>query len=267
MLSLPTIAIDNSNIDAIPVIFLHGFGGLPAQWWGVQTAISYNAPTLAFDLPGHGKAVQYPDAGPPKVAAKAVLREMQQRDISKAHFVGHSMGGAIASLMGLIAPEQVASMTLLAPGGFGTEFDHPLLLAWAAARTRDELTAVMPRFFGAGYDLPVKAIDFQLEARAQAGAVETLIGIAKSMSMDGKQGMLPIDEVLAGDYPISVIWGDDDQVLPVGQARALAGKVDLHIVEGMGHSPAEEAPDLVHHVIRKQINSSQQPVAGTVPAA
>ncbi len=73
------------------------------------------------------------------------------------------------------------------------------------------------------------------------------------MSSDGKQGVLPLEDVLAGDYPISVIWGREDQVLPVSQGEALAGKVDLHLVDHMGHSPLEEAPELVKQVILKQL--------------
>ena len=253
---LHTIQIDNSSSTANPVIFLHGFGGAADQWRGLQTTISYKAPTLAMDLPGHGASLDYPNAGPPKIAAKAVLAEMDALNIETAHIVGHSMGGAIAALIGLIAPKRVSSLTLLAPGGFGTEFNHPLLLKWAAANSREELKALMPNFYGSSFDLPEKIIDFQHELRSEPGANEMLTAIAQSMSNDGKQGMLPVESVLAGDYPISVIWGREDKILPVSHGQALVGKVDLHLIDRMGHSPAVEAPELVRDVILKQLKNT-----------
>lgn len=253
-MGLHTIAIDNSKSNGVPVLFLHGFGGLGKQWWGMQTSISFYAPTFAFDLPGHGKSLNYPNAGPPKIAAKAVLAEMAERDIEKAHLVGHSMGGAISSIIALMAPEKVASLTLLAPGGYGTQFNHPLLLEWAAARKREELDLILPQFFGGSFEMNPKIIEFNLQARAAEGAVESLTAIAKSMSSDGKQGMLDVDAVLSGDYPVTMVWGNEDKVLPVTQGEAIRDKVDLHIIEGAGHSPAEEAPEQVRALIRAQID-------------
>ena len=246
-------AIDNSRADATPVLFLHGFGGVGAQWWGLQTAVSFKAPTIAFDLPGHGKSVDYPNAGPPKIAARAVLAEMDERGISKAHLVGHSMGGAVSSLIALMAPDRVASMTLLAPGGYGTEVNHTVLHDWAAAKQADELRAVLGHFFGPDYDINDKMIDFQLQLRAAPGAVEKLIEIAQLLFDGDEQGKLPVDDVLANTIPTSVVWGDLDAIVPVHQSDQLKGRVDLHVVNGIGHSPLEEAPDLVRELVLKYV--------------
>lgn len=251
---LGVVEIDNSDSsDAPPVVFLHGFGGLAKQWWGFQTSISFKAPTFAFDMPGHGKSLNYPDFGPPAKAAKAVIAELTERGIEKAHFVGHSMGGAISSLVALMAPERVASLTLIAPGGYGTEFNHPLLMQWAGAKTRDDLAEVLPNFFGPSFEIPEKMIDFQFEARSKAGAVDALVTIGGGLGSDGKQGMLPVDDVLKGSYPITVIWGEDDQVLPVSQAKAIEDKVELYVLKGVGHSPVEEATDTVRKIVLSQL--------------
>ena len=249
-------AIDNSRSSAsaaTPVLFLHGFGGVGAQWWGLQTAVSFKAPTIAFDLPGHGKSLDFPVAGPPKIAARAMLAEMDTMGISKAHFVGHSMGGAVSSLIGLMAPERVASMTLLAPGGYGTEVNHSVLHDWAAAKQADELSAVLTYFFGPNYEIHQKMIDFQVDLRARPGAVEKLVGIAELLFEGEQQGKLPVDDLLARNIPTSVVWGELDAIVPVHQSDQLNGKVDLHIVDGMGHSPLEEAPDLVRELVLKRV--------------
>ena len=245
--------ISNTTTNALPVVFLHGFGGVGAQWWGLQTAISFKAPTISFDLPGHGKSVSFPNAGPPKVAADAVLAELDALGHERFHLVGHSMGGAISSIIALKAPNRVASMLLLAPGGYGEEFNHPLLLKWAAAKNRDELADVLPHFFGPTYEMPEKVIDYQVSTRQTPGLSGSLQSIAKAMSSDGKQGVLPVDDVLSTGVPISVVWGREDAVLPVSQTDQLIGRVDLHLLDDVGHSPAEEATELVQKLIMDRL--------------
>jgi len=252
-LQLHANAINNSRSTSTPVLFLHGFGGVGAQWWGLQTAVSFKAPTLAYDLPGHGKSVTFPDAGPPKTAARAVIADMDKRGIQQAHLVGHSMGGAVSSLIALMAPERVASLTLLAPGGFGPELNHPALMEWAAARTVGDLQAILPQFFGPDYEIQEKMIGYQAQLRAMPGAVESLISIAEDLFAGGVQGKLPIDDLIKLNLPMSVVWGQLDNIVPVSQATQLQGRLDLHLLDGVGHSPVEEAPDLVRNTILNHV--------------
>ena len=255
-LSLFADSIDNSGSAATPILFLHGFGGVGAQWWGLQTELSFKAPTLAYDLPGHGRSVGFPKAGPPKIAARAVIADLEARGIQKAHFVGHSMGGAISSLIALMAPERVASLTLLAPGGYGTEVNHSRLKDWAAARSATDLRAVLPHFFGPDYEISNKMIDFQLNVRKRQGAVESLISIADELFEGGVQGELPIDDILALKLPMSVIWGRLDDIVPASHAERLNGHVDLHLLDRVGHSPVDEDPELVRNTILKIISTA-----------
>lgn len=253
---LPAIAIDNSGgSDGAPVIFLHGFGGAAMQWRGLQTSVSFKARTLALDLPGHGEAVGYEGAGPIGLAAKAVLATLEEHGIETAHLVGHSMGGAVSSLAAVMKPERIASLTLLAPGGYGTEFNHPLLMEWAQARTEDELRGLLPRFFGPTYEVSDKIVAFQHHLRSRPGAVEMLTAIATGMSSDGTQGVLPIADILALPMPKTVLWGTADNVLPVSQLDQFNGHATVHRLEGVGHSPAEEATDTVKAAILAQITT------------
>lgn len=255
---LHTVAIDNSHKPAPPIVFLHGFGGAGAQWWGLQMAASFKAPTLAFDLPGHGQSMAYPDAGPPKVAAKAVLAELGQRGHDRVHLIGHSMGGAVASLIALIDPDRVASLTLLAPGGFGPDVNVDVLHDWAAADTAEALATVLPQFFHPGFALPDKMIEFQLELRQRHGAVAALQALAAVMFRENRQGVLPLDDLLSHPRPHSVIWGKDDAIIPVSQAEQLQGRTDLHLLENVGHSPLEEASNLVREVLWANVAAGNQ---------
>lgn len=246
-------AINNTGKDSKPVLFLHGFGGVGAQWWGLQTAISFKAPTIAYDLPGHGKSLGFPNAGQPKIAARAIIADMDAHGFNQVHLVGHSMGGAVSSLIALMAPDRIASLTLLAPGGFGAELNYPVLMDWAAARTRQDVEKVLPHFFGPDYQIPEKMVGYQLELRAQPGAVDSLIAIGEQVFEGGRQGVLTIDDLLQLKLPMSVIWGQLDNIVPVTQASQLRDRVDLHLLENVGHSPVEEAPELVRDILLKNV--------------
>lgn len=243
----------SQNINTKPVVFLHGFGGMAAQWNELQTEISEHAPTLAYDLPGHSGSLNFPNAGPAKVAAKAIIADLNQRGIAQARFVGHSMGGAIAGLIALFNPALVASLTLLAPGGFGPQINIEVLKKWASAQSEAELRDVIPNFFATDYRLPDAYVELHTKARQVKGANQALIGIADNMTTNGEQGQLPVDDILVKNIPTSLIWGDSDAIIPVSQALPLKDKVALHILNGVGHSPAEESYEVVKKVLLDQV--------------
>lgn len=247
--------LETSLREGEALVFLHGFGGVAAQWQGWLNAFALHVKTLAFDLPGHGASLDFPGYGPPKVAARAVLADTAAMGFDRLHLVGHSMGGAIASLMALFAPERIASMTLLAPGGYGPGINHDLLTRWAAASAREDIVALLPNFFGPDYEIHPKLVDFTTSARQRPNLTDRLREIAQGLATDGVQGQLPVADIMALDVPTTVVWGTHDKVLPVEQAHALQPLVDkghlaLHIVDRMGHSPAEEARGLVTDIIK-----------------
>ena len=85
----------------------------------------------------HGVAACLAPVLPRDLAPASVLAELDQRDHQRIHLIGHSMGGAVASLVTLMDPDRVASLTLLAPGGFGPDVNVDVLHDWAAADTAE----------------------------------------------------------------------------------------------------------------------------------
>jgi pimeloyl-ACP methyl ester carboxylesterase len=99
----------------------------------------------AIDLPGHGLSDKPHD---PRLytldsQAECVLAAMDALGISRAVLVGHSMGGPICARAAVLAPERVAALALLAPAGFGTEWDLRIL----RLITPRALTPALPRLF------------------------------------------------------------------------------------------------------------------------
>jgi pimeloyl-ACP methyl ester carboxylesterase len=235
----------------MPVVLLHGFGGDHSAWQLIQETLSPHARTVAFDLPGHGLSLDYPGAGSPKTAANAVIAALDARGIERAHLVGHSMGGAVSCLVALFAPQKVASLTLLAPGGFGPQINHRLLTRYAAAQEREDIATCLEAMSGWYSPVYDATIDHAFAARQEPGQREMLIEMAKGLARDGKQGELPLDKVAELGIPVTLIWGALDNVLPSRQADAVPSSFVVHRFDNLGHMLPEEAPEEMARLIRE----------------
>lgn len=242
--------------NSVPVILLHGFGGDRATWLNIQTGLATERRSIAFDLPGHGEALDWPKIGNAGIAAKAVLQSIDALELEKVHLVGHSMGGAISALLALRSPEKIASLTLVSPGGFGPEINYKLLRRYAAETDPAEMEMLLEQFFGLEFKLPKFLPKTAAESRARPGATATLEAIADEI-IDGKvQKTLPLQDLGKLPMPVKVIWGTQDRVLPTRQAHHLPGLIAAHIFERVGHMPHLEIPAEVVRLILQNARCS-----------
>ncbi|WP_428648934.1 alpha/beta fold hydrolase [Roseibium sp.] len=243
--------------DGVPVVLLHGFGGDRQTWVNIQTGLAPRKRSLAFDLPGHGEALDWPRIGHAGIAAKAVVQSLEALGLSKVHLVGHSMGGAVAALIALRTPELAASLTLLAPGGFGPEINHRLLRRYAAATDPVEMEMLLEQFFGWEFKLPKFLAKTAAENRTRPGAVATLEAVANEIIDGAVQKTLPRNDLADLPMPIKVLWGTQDRVLPTRQAHKLPGVVSTHIFERVGHMVHLEIPKEVSGLILQNTRAAQ----------
>ena len=248
------------GVGSKTIVLLHGFGGCSDGWRDVVASLAPSMRTLAYDLPGHGLSLDFPGAGPAKVAARAVLADLAARAVKRIHLVGHSMGGAVATLMALAEPEKVASLTLLAPGGFGPEINGPLLRRYACARSPSEIRACLAAMSGPRARPFDHAADTLCGMRQRPGQLEKLVEIAAAMTRDDRQGVIPRDQLERLAMPVMVVWGSDDAVLPFTQADDLPARFHVHHVLEAGHMLVEEAPDLVANIIQRNISRRARPI-------
>jgi pimeloyl-ACP methyl ester carboxylesterase len=234
---------------ARPVILLHGFDGRAAVWAGLQARLATpQRRVLAFDLPGHGASRDYPGFGPPKIAARAIIAEIDARGFEAVHLVGHSMGGAIACLIALFAPQRVASLTLLAPGGFGLEIGSRLIEAVMRADGADAVRTALGAMGAPGW-LPDREAAVAIAAARtpdDRAAVEQIFGMLFKAAADGEngvQGILPLESIAGSGVPISLVWGTEDPVTPFAQGESAPPGFALTALPGRGHMLMMEAED------------------------
>jgi pimeloyl-ACP methyl ester carboxylesterase len=175
-----------------PLLALHGWLDNAASFLPMAPLLA-GYRVVALDMPGHGRSFHYPDAGEYTLftALLDVLAAADALGWPRFAVLGHSMGGAIASLLAAAAPERVAALHLIEALGPLAAPEHG-----AAERLRDALSkrrALDPgrkRVF----------VDIEHGVQARANAVVTILDEA-SARLIVRRGVRPVE----GGY----VWSSD----------------------------------------------------------
>ncbi len=100
-----------------PVILLHGSPGDNGEVRGIARRLAESMPTIAPDLPGFGASTRAVPDYSIESHARYLLAAMDSLRIDRAHLLGFSMGGGVALHLADLAPNRVASVTLLSAIG------------------------------------------------------------------------------------------------------------------------------------------------------
>jgi pyruvate dehydrogenase E2 component (dihydrolipoamide acetyltransferase) len=188
------------------------------------------------------------------VLADAVAGVLDAVGAERAHLVGHSMGGAVALAVAARDLGRIASLTLIAPSGFGPDINAGYLRGFADAQTRRELKPVVGLLF-ADESLVTRQVVDDLLAYKRLDGVDEALHALLSMLLDGDtqrgDGAAAL-AVIGGAVPVSVVWGAADRIIPAAQAESVAGAV-RYLVDGAGHMPHMERPAQVQAAIEETI--------------
>ena len=196
--------LETGRDDGMPLVLLHGFGGSHHAWRGVIDRLAPDRRILAYDLPGHGGSLGFPGKLSPKAMAAAVAEDLARRGIARAHLAGHSMGGAICTLITAGAPELAASLTLFAPGGYSPRINGPLLRRFGAASDAQALADSLAEMSGEYATIDAGEVERQLAARARPGQMQVLTELAAAITRDDTQGVIPTSLLSAIPAPFAI---------------------------------------------------------------
>lgn len=232
------------------VVLLHGACADHSSWLRFARALGPGPRLLVPDLPGHGESAA-PLGVDYGITAQAgrVLEWLAALGVTRAHWVGSSMGGALALQLAHQRPSLVASLILI--GSAGAESRPSELRAHVAAGhahpmievdTLDDYRGMLRWGMVKPPWLPTFVMRLLLAQKRQRRALERQL----LADLERDQDQRPI---LTGiRAPSLILWGRRDRVLHVDDAqalhRALAGS-QLRIYEDLGHVPMVEQPMLL----------------------
>ena len=244
------------NHTSPPLVLIHGLGSAATVFKPILTEFSKNFRVISVDLPGHGQSpYSKRQAMDPASLGTAIFDTIKSEyGIEKFHVVGNSLGGWIALEMAASRPEQILSVTGLAPAG--------LWLVPATGRLPSEarlyyLAKTFKHFIKIALkSKQLRKIGFQrVSPKWQELSYETCFDA--SIAMTNCRGYFPawdgmigrrFDAKISESVAVTILFGDSDNTLPadVSQERSLAPSHCTWLtIENCGHAPMWDHPDLV----------------------
>ena len=245
-----------SRPDRAPVVFVHGFGGDLNSWMFTQPALAERWRTVALDLPGHGGSTKVLDGADESSFAAVIDRALSALAIDRVHLVGHSMGGGIALTFANWQPGRVASLTLIASAQLGPEINGGFITEFLSAQRRREVQEALKLLVHDPALVSRAMVEEVLRYKRLDGVQAALERVAAEWFPGGVQRV--DNAVLAANLglPVQLIWGKDDRIIPLGHAQALADKMPVHILDGVGHLPHMEKAGEVNRLIAGFIDAN-----------
>lgn len=219
-----------------PVVLVHGFTTNIAMQWritGVLDTLTPDYRVIAMDCRGHGQSDKphSPD-GYGMAMADDVVRLMDHLGIKRAHLVGYSMGGRIASKVLTSHPERIISAVIAGQGMVGDESR----LAPYQERLAESLES------GGGLEPLLLALNPPNRPAPSISAIASLSKIylrsqdpralAALVRAQGALASTP-DQLKANTVPTLALVGEDDPVRVKAERMAqILGHCQLRVVPG-----------------------------------
>ena len=239
----------------IKLVAIHGLGSASTAWDLVQPELQKHFEFITLDLPGHGDALMDADESMnPVNISKLILKELQAIGITKFHLIGNSLGGWIALEMAAAFPENVLSVTGVAPAGL-----------WLTPKTHRNGELAVSRYLAKltyRFAKPIskfkflRALGFKLVSpQWEKFSPETCAKAA--IAMGGATGYYKLwdaflgnrfDKAISTKIPVTIIFGDTDYTLPAenSQEKSLAPAHAKWVnLPQSGHAPMWDQVDAV----------------------
>jgi pimeloyl-ACP methyl ester carboxylesterase len=241
--------------EGVPAVLIHGFGSDVASWRPLVASLQISTPVLALDLPGHGKSQL--DGAPSLERFVGLVEDtLSALGIERFHAVGHSLGGAVATMLAARGRFDCRSLLLIASAGLGPDINGAFLHGFVRARSEAALTPWLKLLVNEGSALAPGLASAILQQRQTDGFADGQERIAASLFPDGTQ-CISVRDLLDGlVLPVKLVFGREDLVIPARHAQGLPGTVALHLFERVGHMPHFERREAVARLWMELLRSA-----------
>lgn len=254
--------------DAPAVLFSHHFYGSVRTWGYVMADLADDHLVTAFDRPGSGLTERPPrrrwngtNPYTREVAATIGWELLDHIGVDRAVLVGSSAGGTNVLEMYRLAPHRVRGLVLVSPaitGDVGPPSSLRPLLRSSAARTLARPVArrlaadMSPRRISRSWHDGSRATDEHAEPYQRMLQVEGWErGFWDLVTAEPPPDLRTVVRSVA--VPTLVVAGASDRVIAAGWNRRTAAAItgaEFALLEECGHTPHEECPDALLHVMR-----------------
>jgi pimeloyl-ACP methyl ester carboxylesterase len=241
--------------DATPIVLLHGVGANSMHWRFQFAALADQYRVIAWNAPGYmlsdALAKDWPDC---RDYADALNDFLAALKLDRINLVGNSFGTRVAQCFAAHYPGRVAKMAFTGTGiGQRAMADEQKRQIIA---TREAQIAKGGFAFGARV---AALIGSKAPPETAAIVQHTLRATSPRGFMHGVK--LALADFYGPDvadrftFPVLLIQGSEDKVNPLDKNAAILIKAlpqgRLEVLDGYGHLPEVEAPDIVNQMLKQ----------------
>jgi pimeloyl-ACP methyl ester carboxylesterase len=270
---------------------VHGLGGNAMNWMAVGPELAKTHHAVALDLAGFGRTPLFRRSAAVGANAALVHRFIEEVIGEPVVLMGNSMGGHIAILEAADHPRWVSALVLVDPAipGVHVRRPAPAMLGVMAALTIPGLAEIVldRRVRMLGPERLVQetmALVVADQSRVDPALLDAHVQLTRERGNLGRQnsrafmqatrslGLRMADprfwtRVKKISAPTLVVQGDLDRLIPLAAARDLLRRRPdwtLEVIEGVGHVPMMETPDLFVRVVNRWLTYRIAPEPATV---
>lgn len=249
----------SDTTDEYPIVALPGLLAPRTSFASLASELGGRFRIIAVDFPGFGESEKPAPTRFPygvKAFAEGIADLFAGLRLSRAHVLGHGLGGAVALRLAAGHPELVARLALIAPWVHATPTRKKMKLLLAplvggllfrqligkgafARIYREKINA----------QTSPEALDAYYSALAPPAARAALLATLRA-SWDTRGAIADCRRVRA---PTLLVWGHEDQLFPVQQGRLLSREMPqagLELLQS-GHAPHEQIPGVVAPILAR----------------
>lgn len=239
--------------DAPPLLLVHGLGADHRAWIMQRRALGQRHRCIAFDNRGVGSSDKPVGPYAMEVMAGDALRVLGAAGHASAHVLGVSMGGVLAQILAVRAPEQVRSLTLACTACRHLRWRRELLARWIETAEAEGM--------GVFIRDNMRWLMGQRSLRRIAPLATFVVPLAVNVPAHGfaaqARAILAMDDSVADELasvraPTLVVVGSQDILTPRGDSEELAeriGGAELVVIRGGAHMVQAEHAATFNRVV------------------
>ncbi|EPZ18110.1 alpha/beta fold hydrolase [Mycobacteroides abscessus] len=266
--------------DGEALLLIHGMAGSSQTWRAILPELAKKYRVIAPDLLGHGSSAK-PRTDYSLGAFAVGLRDLlDELGVASATVVGHSLGGGIAMQFLYQHPTYCRRLVLISSGGLGPDVGWILRLL-SAPGAEFVMPLIAPtHILAAGNFLRTRLSALGLQSPrgaeiwnayssfADPQTREAFLRTLRSVVDYRGQSVNALNRLsLRQDLPTLMIWGENDDIIPVDHAyTALQARPGcrLEVLPAVGHFAQVEAPTQVVRLVDDFIVTTTPPVSATI---
>jgi pimeloyl-ACP methyl ester carboxylesterase len=218
-----TVVEEEGEGDA--VVCVHGLGGSTNTFTPLMPALARHR-VIRVDMPGSARSQRVEGLLTIERFVETLLSVCTRLNVTRAHWIGHSLGTIVCQHVAVTAPKLVRSIAL-----FG-----PLIAPPEAARTAIRARAAKARAEGAAgmHEIALGLVNAAISADTRQRSPLAVAFVRESLMRQDADGYARTCDALAEaspaaveriEAPVLLVTGDEDGVAPPQQVRAFAEKL------------------------------------------